>query len=53
VDTRFASFVGLYPVCVRHGMTVGELAGFFNGEFAAWDELERGDVPGLEAFDVV
>jgi uncharacterized protein YbbC (DUF1343 family) len=27
---KFASFVGLYPIAVRHGMTVGELATMFN-----------------------
>jgi len=27
---KFASFVGLYPIPVRHGMTAGELAGMFN-----------------------
>ncbi len=32
LDTVFASFVGLYPIPVRHGMTVGELARLFNGE---------------------
>lgn len=32
LDTAFASFVGLYPIPVRHGMTVGELARMFNGE---------------------
>jgi uncharacterized protein YbbC (DUF1343 family) len=32
LDTAFASFVGLYPIPVRHGMTVGELARLFNGE---------------------
>jgi uncharacterized protein YbbC (DUF1343 family) len=26
----FASFVGLYPLAVRHGMTIGELAGYLN-----------------------
>ena len=29
---EFASFVGLYPIPVRHGMTVGELAQMFNGQ---------------------
>jgi uncharacterized protein YbbC (DUF1343 family) len=29
----FASFVGIYPIPVRHGMTAGELAGLFNREF--------------------
>lgn len=32
LDTAYASFVGLYPLPVRHGMTVGELAQMFNGE---------------------
>ncbi len=32
LDTAFASFVGLFPIPVRHGMTVGELARMFNGE---------------------
>lgn len=32
LDPRFASFVGLHPVPVRHGMTVAELAGFFNDQ---------------------
>lgn len=30
----FASFVGPFPVAMRHGMTVGELARMFNEEFA-------------------
>jgi uncharacterized protein YbbC (DUF1343 family) len=30
---EFSSFVGLYPIPVRHGMTVGELANFFNHNF--------------------
>lgn len=34
------SFVGMYPVPMRHGMTVGELAGFFNKEFEINCELE-------------
>ena len=28
----FASFVGLFPIPIRHGLTVGELAGMINGE---------------------
>jgi uncharacterized protein YbbC (DUF1343 family) len=31
-DTAFSSFVGLHPVPVVHGMTVGEYAGMINGE---------------------
>ncbi len=33
LDPKFASFVGLYPIPERHGMTVGELAGLFNNHF--------------------
>lgn len=33
LDTAFASFVGMYPIASRHGMTAGELARFFNREF--------------------
>ncbi|MFN2460067.1 MAG: DUF1343 domain-containing protein [Candidatus Velthaea sp.] len=34
LDPRFKSFVGLYPIPERHGMTVGELARLFNNRFA-------------------
>ncbi len=30
---EYSSFVGLYSIPVRHGMTVGELARFFNANF--------------------
>jgi uncharacterized protein YbbC (DUF1343 family) len=30
LDTAFKSFVGMYPIPARHGMTVGELAKLFN-----------------------
>ncbi|MGN6788092.1 MAG: exo-beta-N-acetylmuramidase NamZ family protein [Rhodanobacteraceae bacterium] len=33
LDPRFASFVGEYPIPLRYGMTIGELAAVFNGEF--------------------
>jgi len=32
LEPTLASFVGLYPIPVRHGMTVGELAKTFNGQ---------------------
>jgi uncharacterized protein YbbC (DUF1343 family) len=32
LDPPFASFVGLYPIPVRYGQTVGELARMINGE---------------------
>lgn len=33
-DPDFASFVGLYPLPVRHGMTIGELARYLNAAHA-------------------
>lgn len=30
LDPKFTSFVGMYPIPARHGMTVGELATLFN-----------------------
>ena len=33
LDPKFASFVGEYPIPLRYGMTIGELAELFNGEF--------------------
>ncbi|KPJ96622.1 MAG: hypothetical protein AMJ53_00035 [Gammaproteobacteria bacterium SG8_11] len=38
LEPEFATFVGLYPIPARHGMTVGELAKMFNEE--GW--LENG-----------
>jgi uncharacterized protein YbbC (DUF1343 family) len=29
-DPAFASFVGLYPLAIRHGLTIGEIAGYLN-----------------------
>jgi len=34
LDVRFSSFVGLYPLPVRHGMTMGEIALYLNQEFS-------------------
>jgi uncharacterized protein YbbC (DUF1343 family) len=34
LDPKFKSFIGLYPIPERHGMTVGELARLFNEKFA-------------------
>lgn len=33
LDPKFKSFIGLYPIPMRHGMTVGELARLFNNQF--------------------
>lgn len=40
LDPEFASFVGLYPLPIRHGMTVGELALFFNRAMGIGCRLE-------------
>jgi uncharacterized protein YbbC (DUF1343 family) len=32
---EFSSFIGLFPIPERHGMTIGELAGLFNDKFLA------------------
>jgi uncharacterized protein YbbC (DUF1343 family) len=40
LDKQFASFVGLHPIPIRHGMTMGELAMMFNGEFAVLCDLK-------------
>ena len=36
----FSSFVGLYPIPARHGMTIGELAGFLNKTFSFGCDLK-------------
>ena len=46
LDPAFASFVGLYPVPMRHGMTPGELARLFAGEFGIGVELHVVPVEG-------
>ena len=33
LDPKFKSFVGMYPIPARHGLTVGELATLFNQRF--------------------
>jgi uncharacterized protein YbbC (DUF1343 family) len=34
------SFVGMYPIPMRHGMTIGEIARLFNGHFGIGADLE-------------
>ena len=38
-ETPLLSFIGLYPVPVRHGMTAGEIATFVNREFGLGCDL--------------
>jgi uncharacterized protein YbbC (DUF1343 family) len=40
LEPEFQSFVGMYPIPMRHGMTTGELALMFNSEFGIGCELE-------------
>jgi len=39
LDPRFKSFVGMYPIPARHGMTVGELATLFNEKYGLGADL--------------
>ena len=39
LDPKFASFVGLYPIPIRHGMSVGELARMYNDRFGIGCDL--------------
>jgi uncharacterized protein YbbC (DUF1343 family) len=38
-DPAFASFVGLYPLPIRHGLTIAELAGYLNQEHGLGADL--------------
>jgi uncharacterized protein YbbC (DUF1343 family) len=42
------SFVGLFPIPMRHGLTVGELARLFNGEYGIGCELEVVEMDGWQ-----
>ena len=39
-EPEFRSFVGMYPIPMRHAMTAGELARMFNSEFGIGCDLE-------------
>src|SRR6185503_19325280 len=39
-EPGFESFVGQFPIPMRHGMTIGELARLFNEEFGLGAKLE-------------
>ncbi|KZZ82672.1 exo-beta-N-acetylmuramidase NamZ family protein [Bacillus sp. SJS] len=40
LEPAFSSFVGKYPIPLKHGMTVGELAKLFNSEFTIGADLK-------------
>jgi uncharacterized protein YbbC (DUF1343 family) len=39
LEPEAASFIGLYPIPTKHGMTIGELANFFNEEYEIGADL--------------
>lgn len=39
LDTAYASFIGMLPIPLRHGMTIGELARFANAELRIHADL--------------
>lgn len=46
LDPTYSSFIGLYPIPLKHGMTVGELANLFNEEFGIGADLEVVEMKG-------
>lgn len=48
LDPDFSSFVGMYPIPSRHGMTVGELARMFNARFEIGADLVVVPMEGWE-----
>jgi len=40
LERGFESFVGQYPIPMRHGLTIGEIATFFNTEFGLGAKIE-------------
>ncbi|XHU85361.1 DUF1343 domain-containing protein [Peribacillus muralis] len=40
LEPEFSSFVGMYPIPLKHGMTVGELATLFNKQFKIGADLK-------------
>src|SRR5437762_14334263 len=48
LERGFESFVGLYPIPMRHGMTIGEVARLFNEHFEIGADLE---VMTMEGWD--
>ena len=44
----FESFVGMYPIPMRHGMTIGEIARLFNEHFGIGADLEVSTMEGWQ-----
>ncbi len=48
LKSGYESFVGMYPIPMRHGMTIGELARLFNDRFGIGADLEVVAMQGWE-----
>lgn len=46
IEPGYESFVGIVPIPIRHGMTVGELACYFNEEYALQADLTVVEMEG-------
>ncbi|MEE8130205.1 MAG: DUF1343 domain-containing protein, partial [Vicinamibacterales bacterium] len=46
LEPGYESFVGQFPIPLRHGMTIGELARLFNDDFGIGAELEVAPLDG-------
>lgn len=51
LDAAYASFVGQFPIPLRHGMTLGELARLFNDEYGIGADLRVVPVRGWRRAD--
>jgi len=40
LEPKYSSFVGLYPIPVRHGMTIGELCNLINIEYRIYADIK-------------
>ena len=48
LEPQYKSFIGLYPIALRHGMTIGELARMFNEAFGIHATLRVIPMTGWE-----
>ena len=52
LQSGYESFVGQFPIPLRHGMTIGELARLFNEQFGIGAELTVSGLEGMGPGDV-
>ncbi|WP_322459095.1 DUF1343 domain-containing protein, partial [Clostridium perfringens] len=48
LEESFKTFVGMYPIPIRYGLTIGELAYYFNNELNIGCDLEVIKIEGWE-----